>query len=100
METYILIYFIRLVQTDFLLSGKSIFLARAILLLVETIIGIRSNQSKKELILTYWTADFLANGNHFFLHFSETPASEIFFRLMETSFSMKTFIETDVVVQM
>ena len=36
----------------------------------------------------------------FFSIFSETPASEIFFRLVETSFSMKTFIETDVVVQM
>ena len=91
METYILIYFIRLVQTDFLLRGKSIFLARATLLLVETIIGIRSNQSKEELILTYWTADFLANGNHFFLHFSETPASEIFFRLVENVFFNENF---------
>ena len=51
-ETYFPISFTRLVQTDFLLSGKSIFLVRAILLLVESIIGIRSKQfSKKELNL-------------------------------------------------
>ena len=44
---YFSMSFIRLVQTDFLLSGKSIFLVRAILLLVESIIGIRSKQSRE-----------------------------------------------------
>ena len=78
-ETYFSISFIRLVQTDFQFSGQNIFLVRAILLLVETIIGIRSKQfSKKELILpkrqlTTWI--FWLLETIFFLHFSETLAS-------------------------
>ena len=72
--------FIQLVQTDFLLTGKSICLVRTILLLVETIIRIRSKQfSKKELVLAkrqletgiFWWLDTI----FFYFHFSETPAS-------------------------
>ena len=72
--------FIQLVQTDFLLTWKSICLVRTILLLVETIIRIRSKQfSKKELILAkrqlktgiFWLLETI----FFYFHFSETPAS-------------------------
>ena len=34
--------------------------------------------------------DFSTSGDHFFLHFSETPVS--FFRLVEKYFSTKSFI--------
>ena len=51
-ETSFSISFIQLVQTDFLPRGNSIFSVRAILLLVENIIGIkRKLLSKKDLIL-------------------------------------------------
>ena len=72
---YFSISFIRLVQTDFLLSGKSIFLVRAILLLVETIIGIRCKQSKKELILASGQVSFWLVKTIFSLYFSENLAS-------------------------
>ena len=68
------ISFIRLVQTDFLPSGNSIFLVRAIFLLVETIIGIRRKQfSKKEIILV---------------------SGQLIFWLVETTFSTKSLIPT------
>ena len=94
-ETYFSIYFIRLVQIDFLLSGKSMFLVRAILLLVETIIGISSKQSNKDLILAsgqviFWLVEVI-----FFSIFQRFLIVVDFFRLVETSFSMKSFIETE-----
>ena len=56
--------FIRLVEMDFLSSGNSVFLIRAIFLLVEAIIGIRGGKqfSKKELIiasgqLIFWVVE-------------------------------------------
>ena len=99
-ETYFSIYFIRLVQTDFLLSGKSMFLVRAILLLVETIIGISSKQSNKDLILAsgqviFWLVEVI-----FFSIFQRFLIVVDFFRLVETSFSMKSFIETESVNQL
>ena len=53
---------------------KKYIFVRAILLLVETIIGIRSKQSKKELILASEQMIFQLVKIIFFLHFSETPA--------------------------
>ena len=56
-------FFIGLVETDFLSSGNSAFLIRAIFLLVEAIIGIGRKQfSKKQLIiasgqLIFWVAE-------------------------------------------
>ena len=44
-ETYFSIFFIRLLQTDFLPIGNGIFLFSAISLLVETIIGIRRERA-------------------------------------------------------
>ena len=85
-ETYFLISLNRLVQKDFLLSGKSIFLVRAILLLVETIIGIKSKQSKKELILATGQLIFWLVETIFSFHFLEAPASNSFFRLVERAF--------------
>ena len=72
----LVISFIRLAQTDFLLSEIRIFLVRAISLLVETIIelGVTSFQ-RKNLFLLMDNWNVLANENDFFLHFSETSAS-------------------------
>ena len=68
-ETSFSISFIRLVETDILLSGKSIFLVRAIWLLVETITGIRSKQSKEELIVASGQQVFWLMKTIFFPHF-------------------------------
>ena len=71
------------------------FLVRAILLLVETIIGISSKQSNKDLILAsgqviFWLVEVI-----FFSIFQRFLIVVDFFRLVETSFSMKSFIETE-----
>ena len=92
--------FIQLLEKDFLRSEDSIFfLVRAILLLVENII--RNKQFSKKVYSCSWTTDFLASGNQFFLHFSETPASDNpwkpfslvqrFFLLMEASMKLVEF---------
>ena len=81
-----------LVQTDFLLSGKSIFLVRAILLLVENITGIRSKRSKKDLILASGQLIFWLMETIFFSVFQRLLPVMTFFRLMKTSFLMKSFI--------
>ena len=82
MVAYFSIFFIRLVQTGFLPSGNSIFLVRASLLLVETIIVIRRKQFLKKAYTCQWTTDVLASGNHFLLHFSD---SYQFFSVIEIS---------------
>ena len=94
METYFSIFFTWLVQTDFLPSGNSIF--------GECYFTASRNHywNKEKTVLRvrahccYCTTDFLANGNHFFLHFSETLAREFIFRLVEVYFSTKSFIPT------
>ena len=71
-ETYFSIFFSWPVQTDFLPSGNSIF--------EECYFTASRNHywNKEKTVLRerahccYWTTDFLANGNHFFLYFSET----------------------------
>ena len=84
MEAYFSISFIRLVQMNFPVSRKSIFLVRATLPPVGTITGISSKQSKKELYSWLSTTDFLVSENHFFPIFKRLPV--IFFRLVEMSF--------------
>ena len=91
-ETSFSISFIRLVETDILLSGKSIFLVRAILLLVATIIGNRSKQSKKELIVACGQLIFWLVKTIFFSIFKRLLPVIVFFRLVEMSFSTKSFI--------
>ena len=63
-------------ETDFLPSENNVFLVRAIMLLVENIIGIRNKQfSKREFILASGQLIFwLVETN--FSHFSETPARD------------------------
>ena len=69
-----ILYLMQLVQTDFMLSESSIFLVSAILLLVETITGIRRTQfANKKLIL----ASGQLKG-----HFQRNPL----FRLVEKGF--------------
>ena len=78
-ETYFSILFTWLVQTDFLPSGNSIF--------GECYFTASGNHywNKEKTVLRerdhccYWTTDFLANGNHFFLHFLETFARDSLF---------------------
>ena len=78
-ETYFSIFFTWLVQTDFLPNGNSIF--------GESYFTASRNHywNKEETVLRvrahccYWTTDFLGNGNHFFLHFSETLARDSLF---------------------
>ena len=72
-------------ETDILLSGKSIFLVRAIWLLVETIVGIRSKQSKEELIVASGQLIFWLMKTIFFLHFLEAPASDFFASFFRSS---------------
>ena len=91
-ETSFSISFIRLVETDILLSRKSIFLVRAIWLLVATIIGNRSKQSKKELIVASGQLIFWLLKTIFFSIFKRLLPVIVFFRLVEISFSMKSFI--------
>ena len=54
---------------------KQYFLVSAISLLVETIIGIKKTILRERAHSCQWRTDFPASGKHFFLHFSETPAS-------------------------
>ena len=76
METYFSTFFTWLVQTDFLPSGNSIF--------GECYFTASRNHywNKEKTVLRvrahccYCTTDFLANGNHLFLHFSETLARD------------------------
>ena len=83
----------QLVETDFPLSRENIVLVRAILLLVGTIIGIGSKQSKKELILASGQLIFWLVKTIFFLSiFKRLLPVIVFFRLVETSFSLKSFI--------
>ena len=69
--------FILLEETDFVSSGNSVFLIRAIPLLVEAIIGTEGETSFKERVYYCWgTTDFLAI---FYLFFSDgffSPSSE------------------------
>ena len=66
-------------QTDFLPSGNSIF--------SECYFTASRNHywNKEKTVLRlrahccYWTTDFLANGNHFVLHFSATLARDNLF---------------------
>ena len=75
-ETHFSIFFTWLVQTDFLPSGNSIF--------GECYFTASRNHywNKEKTVLRvrahccYCTTDFLANGNHFFLHFSEILARD------------------------
>ena len=78
-ETYFSIFFTWPVQTDFLPSRNSIFggcyftASRNYYWNKEkTVLRVRAH-------CCYWTTDFLANGIHFFLHFSETLARDSFF---------------------
>ena len=62
-------------------------------MLVEAIIGIRGKSVFKERAYScQWTTDFLASGSHFFLSFSETPASDSFFPPGRNDVSRKSFI--------
>ena len=97
-----ILYPMQLVQTDFLLSGNSIFLVRAILLLVETIIGIRRKQfPNKKLIVAsgqmkrhfQWNpllrlvqTDFLARGNRFLLFRDFSSKWKSSLKLVEANF--------------
>ena len=85
--------FIQLLEKELLPSGNSVFLVRAILLLVENIIGIRNKQfSKKELILASRQLIFWLVGTIFFFIFQRLLPVIAFFGLLETSFSTKSFI--------
>ena len=82
-------------QTDFMLSRNSIFLVGAILLLVETIVGIRRKQfSNKKLILDCGQLIFWPVKTIFSPFFKYSCQLQAFFRLAETSFSMNSFILT------
>ena len=94
METYFSISFIWLVQTNFLLSGK-VFFGRSYFAASRNHIGIRSKQSKKELILASGELIFWPGKTIFFLHFLEIPASDSFFRQVETSFQWNPSLETE-----
>ena len=82
-ETYFSIFFTWLVQTDFRLSGSSIF--------GECYFTASRNHywNKERTVLReraqccHWTTYFLANGNHFFLHFSETLARDSLFPVQQ-----------------
>ena len=94
-ETYFSIFFTWLVQTNFLPSGNSIFR--------ECYFTASRNHywNKEKKVLRerdhccYWTTDFLANGNHFFSPFFRNSCQgQFIFRLVEVSFSTKSFITT------
>ena len=58
----------------------------------QSIIEIRSKQSKKEFLLASGKLIFGLVKTIFYLHFSETPASDSFFPSSGNVFSMKSFI--------
>ena len=66
--------FIQLLEKDFLRNEDSIFFWSELFCCQQkTLLGINSFQ---RVYSCSWTTDFLASGNQFFLHFSETPASD------------------------
>ena len=97
-ETYFSISFTRLAQMDFLPSGNSIFCSVLFHYWQKPLLEQGENSFERERpYYCQWTTDFLASGNLFFLHFSETLASDLFsfqwkcilqrnpsFRLVET----------------
>ena len=86
--------FIRLVQTDYVSSGKSYFST------VEPLLELEENSFQRKSLFLLVTSDFPAIVNLFVLHFSETPTNNFFlsngrksvfqrklsFRLAETDF--------------
>ena len=65
--------FIRLVQTDYVSSGKSYFST------VEPLLELEENSFQRKSLFLLVTSDFPAIANLFVLHFSETPTSNFFF---------------------
>ena len=90
--TYFSISFIQLVETDFVPSRNNIFLVRAILLLVETIIGIRRKQFSKKVYSCQWATYFLVCEKQCFCIFHKLLLVIVFYCLVETSFSTKSLV--------
>ena len=78
-ETHFSISFMRLMQTDFLLSRKCIFLVRLFCCQQKPLLELGVNSLKKELILASGQLIFQLVKTILFLHFSETAVSDSFF---------------------
>ena len=79
-ETYFSIFFTRLVRTDFFVQWKQYFFGQCYFTVSRNHYWNKKKTDLRERAHSYqWTTDFLTSGNHFFLHFSETLASDSFF---------------------